>query len=76
MSYGYYPAQYGNNAQYGSNPPYGSNNPDYPTQPMPSYMFPYQNYMGASMTNIYDEYNNRGGMIDNLIIQNQSTPQD
>ena len=61
MNYGYYP-------QFGSTP-------DFPAQPIPSYMFPYQNYMGGSMANIYDEYNNRSGMVDNLIIQNLSSLQ-
>ena len=36
MSFSYYP-------QFGSTPP------EFPAQPMPSYMFPYQNYMGTSM---------------------------
>jgi len=63
MNFGYYP-------------PFGSSNPDFPSQPIPNYMFPYQNYMGSgSMASVYEEYNTRGGMIDNLIIQNQSTPQ-
>ena len=59
----------------------------YPTQPMPSLMFPYQNYMSNPIGNqvnndpsrtlgssIFDEYNNRGAMVDNLVIQNQSEP--
>ena len=36
MSFSYYP-------QFGGNPP------DFSAQPMPSYMFPYQNYMGTSL---------------------------
>lgn len=61
---------------YGFYPQFGSNTPDYTAQPIPNFIFPYQNYMGGSMTNVYDDYNNRGGMIDNLIIQNQNSPQE
>lgn len=61
---------------FGYFPPFGGNPPDFSGQPMPSYMFPYQNYMGQSMGNnsgsIFEDNNKRGGMVDNLIIQNQS----
>ena len=41
MSFSYFPPP----------PQFRSNPPEYSAQPIPSYMFPYQNYMGASMNN-------------------------
>jgi hypothetical protein len=68
------------NVNYGFFPPLASN-PDpvlsYPNQGMPSYMYPYQNYMNASLNNsIFEDYNKRGGgMLDQLIVvQSPSDP--
>ena len=65
---------------FGYFPPFPSSNPEFPpSQPMNSYMYPYQNYMNNSRGNvlgsIIDDHNARGGKVDNLIIQSQTPPQ-
>ena len=57
---------------FGYFPPFGGNAPEFPPQSMPYNMFPFPNYAGSGIRPPNDDYNMRGGMIDNLIIQNQN----